>query len=113
MGLFNLAGNVFTHGSQASAVKSAINNLSAEFDPDPYLQNIFLCKDSIIEDVQQSFIKDLIEPLQKQIEEIRANRENKEKELDAAMSKRTELEEKKKEIDSQIESFNQLRASFL
>lgn len=113
LGLFNLAGNVFTHGSQASAVKSAINNLSAEFDPDPYLQNIFLCKDSIIEDVQQSFIKDLIEPLQKQIEEIRANRENKEKELDAAMSKRTELEEKKKEIDSQIESFNQLRASFL
>ena len=113
LGLFNLAGNVFTHGSQASAVKSAINNLSAEFDPDLYLQNIFLCKDSIIEDVQQSFIKNLIEPLQKQIEEIRANRENKEKELDAAMSQRTELEEKKKEIDSQIENFNQMRASFL
>ncbi len=112
-GLFSLATNVFSHGSQTSEVKSAINKLSAEFDPTPYLQNIFLCKDSIIEDVQQSFIRDLIEPLQEQIQEIRSNRENKEKELEKAQSQRTELEEKKKEIDSQIESFNQMRASFL
>lgn len=112
-GLFGLAGNVLSHGENASKVKSIINSIEAGFDPEPYLQNIFLCKDSILEDVQQAFIKDLIEPLQEQIQEIRSNRENKEKELEKAQSQRTELEEKKKEIDSQIESFNQMRASFL
>ncbi|MDO4757579.1 MAG: dynamin family protein, partial [Parabacteroides sp.] len=84
--------NALTHGNIKQEIHKHINSISSDFDPEPYLNNAFHSKDEVIEFVQQSFISDLLEPLQEQIQEIRSKRKLKDKELLDAQIKRDELE---------------------
>lgn len=97
-----LAKNAFTHGDVKLEALKWVNSISSEFDPDPYLQSAFSSKDAVIESVKQSFITDLIEPLQEQIQEIRTKKADKEKELSLAKEKLVEHENSKKAIVSQL-----------
>ena len=103
-GLLGLAGNILGHTENVANVENAINKISADFDPTPYLESAFSSKDKTIESVRGYFIKDLIEPLQQQIQEIRSKKGEKEKELHAAKEKLEKLETAKSLIESQIEN---------
>lgn len=103
-GLLGLAGNILGHTENVANVENAINKISADFDPTPYLESAFSSKDKTIESVRGYFIKDLIEPLQQQIQEIRSKKGEKEKELHAAKEKLEKLETAKVLIESQIEN---------
>ena len=103
----------YLHLDSKKDALTSINNIKNDFDTTNYLQNIFHTKDAIIDEVKQKFITKLLAPLQNQIEEIRSGKLDKEKELEIAQSKCTELEKKMKEIASQIEKITQMKASLL
>lgn len=105
--------NARTHDDVKQKAHADINSISADFNPNPYLDNAFHRKDEVIEFVKQSFITDLIEPLQEQIREIRSKLDQKDKELSDAQAKRDELENKKKIIKSQLEEFATIKRSIL
>lgn len=111
---FGIAGvldNAFTHNENVAKIESTINSYSANFDPQPYLEHAFRSKDDVIDYVKKSFIEDLITPLRDQIQEIRNNKDQKEKELQASKIKRDELEEKKSTISKQLISISEIKSS--
>lgn len=105
--------NALTHGDVKQEVHVFINSISSDFNPDPYLHNAFHSKDDVIDFVKRSFITDLINPLQEQIQEIRSKRDQKDKDLSDAQVKRDDLENKKKIIMNQIEEFSSIKSSIL
>lgn len=112
-GAWGRLNNALTHNDVKQEIHKYINSISADFNPNPYLDNAFHRKDEVIEFVKQSFITDLIEPLQEQIREIRSKLDQKDKELSDAQAKRDELENKKKIIESQLEEFATIKRSIL
>ena len=112
-GAWDRLNNALTHNDVKQEIHKDINSISKDFNPNPYLDNAFQRKDEVIEFVKQSFITDLIEPLQKQIREIRSKLDQKDKELSDAQVKRDELENKKKIIISQLEEFATIKRSIL
>lgn len=108
-GGWTLAKNAFTHGDIKQEALQWVNSISSEFDPDPYLQSAFSRKDAAIESVKQSFITDLIEPLQKQIQEIRSGKDDKEKELHTAKARSSELADKKELLTKQMQSIAEMK----
>lgn len=112
-GSFGVVGNILHHSENVAKIEKTINSISNDFDPQPYLDNAFSSKDTVIEFVKQTFISDLIEPLQEQIKEIRSKRDEKEKELKACEVKRTELEEKKKRILAQLEEVTRIKSTLM
>lgn len=108
-GGYALLRNAFSHGEVKQQALDWISSLGSSFDPDPYLQSAFASKDTMIDTVKQSFIKDLIEPLQGQIEEIRNKKSDKERELNEAREKLGSLENAKKMIATQLLEINNLK----
>ena len=86
-----------------------INNMSADFNPKPYLESTFSSKQDVIDSVRCKFIKNLIEPLQEQIKEIREQLNDKEKELEDTEEKINTLESKKSEIEDQYSEVSALK----
>lgn len=105
--------NGLNHSKQVANVENFINSISGDFNPEPYLDTAFKRKDIVIDSVKNTFITELIEPLQNQIKEIRDQKENKEKELQTAKNRREELESIKTIIATQISNFSDLKASIL
>lgn len=103
--------NAINHDEIKFNVLNEINKMQGQFDPEPYLQNAFNRKDQIINDVKKKFIYELINPLQEQIEEIRTKKGKKEGELKSSEAKKAELENRKKQILSQIEEISAMKAS--
>ena len=112
-GVFGLVGNILSHNENVANVENFINSISGDFNPEPYLDTAFKRKDIVIDSVKNTFITELIEPLQDQIKEIRDQKENKEKELQTAKNRREELESIKTIIATQISNFSELKASIL
>ena len=83
-----------------------INSLSANFDPEPYLETIISNKDFVIELVKTSFIDDTIKPMREQIDEIRSKIESKEAELEKAKNLVDEYKKKVAEINKQLVDIN-------
>lgn len=108
-GVLEIAGNILNHGTAVAKVKDSINSISGSFNPEPYLKHAFQSKDEVINSVRESFITGLIEPLQEQIQEIHAKKEDKEKELHTAETKKKELEDKKEIIAQQIQSISEMK----
>ena len=75
-GVLGIIGNVLNHDDKVVEIENVINSISNDFDPKPYLDHAFQSKDEVICFVREKFIADLIEPLQKQIQEIRSNLHN-------------------------------------
>jgi len=112
-GVLGLAGNVLSHGENVAKVENVINSISNDFDPVPYLDSAFASKEEVIDFIKNTFITELIEPLQDQIKEIRNQKDNKEKELQNARERRDELEKSKATISTQISSLAEFKSSFL
>jgi GTPase Era involved in 16S rRNA processing len=108
-GMLGLAGNILTHGDEVAKVEDVINRISAEFDPTPFLESAIQSKDRIIEQVQNIFINELIEPLQEQIQEIRSQKADKETRLIQAREKLSVAEQTEKVLNAQIEEISNMR----
>ena len=111
-GVLGLASNVLSHGENVAKVENVINSISGDFDPKPYLDTAFASKETVIDFVKNTFITELIEPLQEQIKEIRDQKENKEKELQNTKKRRDELVASKATISTQISSLAEFKLSF-
>lgn len=107
-----LLDNVLKHNENVAKVENKINSISGEFDPKPFLDTAFASKETVIDFVTNTFITELIEPLQEQIKEIRDQKDIKEKELQDAKTRRDELESSKATISSQISSLAEFKLSF-
>lgn len=111
-GVLGLAGNVLSHNANVAEVEKSINSISGDFDPKPFLDTAFASKETVIDFVKNTFITELIAPLQEQIKEIRDQKDNKEKELQNAKKRRDELESSKATISNQISSLTEFKLSF-
>jgi chromosome segregation ATPase len=58
--------------------------------------------------VKSRFIKELVEPLEEKINEIVANRDKREKDIQDTQDKLSRLKEEKSEIEKQFEEIQQL-----
>lgn len=103
-GAFEALTNAFEHGSTVKKLHEIVNSIKADFEPEPYLNSIFGQKDAIINKVKESFITDLIEPLQTQVEEIKANKSGKEQQLKETQSSIDKLLYEKELVTKQLES---------
>lgn len=93
LGLVGAVGRVFTHNSTKIDLLNFINNQRNNFDWGDLLQGAFANKDKIINNIRQKLIEDMLNPLQKKVEEIRNDKANKE----------TKLEEAKAALDGLLE----------
>ena len=112
-GVLGLAGNILSHSENVAKIENVINSISNDFDPKPYLENAFHSKDVVIDFVKQTFIQDLIEPLQEQINEIRSKRDEKETELKKSEEERIALENKKRLIATQLEEIVKIKSMLI
>ena len=105
-GALGMAKRMFTHGEIKKNLLKDISDISNEFDPQDFLQSIHKHKDEIIDVVKESFINELINPMQEQIQEIRYKKGNKEKQLSEAKANLVRLKADKIKIDKQISNLN-------
>lgn len=109
-GIWNVAFNALTHDEDKRDALEWVNSVKAEFDPSPYLDSAFHSKEQVIDSVKQTFISDLIEPLQSQLEEIKTEKGNKEKKITEAESKLKQLALSKDNILNQLKEMESLKA---
>ena len=106
LGTLTMLTNAFSHGETVNKLHSIVNGIKADFDPEPYLNSIFGQKDVIIEKVKDLFIIKLIDPLQKQVQEIKANKGEKEKTIKETRSLIESLAKEKQTIEEQQATIN-------
>lgn len=108
-GTLKLLSNVIEYENNKSDLKKFINSIKADFDPDPYLNTIFERKEDIVNMVKQALITELLNPMQTQIQEIRDNKGNKEKNLQEAQGRLSGIKSRKQEIEFQIQTIQALK----
>lgn len=109
LGLVGAVGRVFTHNSTKIDLLNFINNQRNNFDWGDLLQGAFANKDKIINNIRQKLIEDMLNPLQKKVEEIRNDKANKETKLEEAKAALDGLLEKKTILEVQLEEVTSLR----
>lgn len=102
LGLVGAVGRVFTHNSTKIDLLNFINNQRNNFDWGDLLQGAFANKDKIINNIRQKLIEDMLNPLQKKVEEIRNDKANKETKLEEAKAALDGLLEKKTILEVQV-----------
>ena len=110
-GLPDLADRLLSHEDTKKQLKNSINFINRGFDPTPFLESIYENKDSIVACVNEILFDNYIHPMQKQIEDILAKKEDHDKLLQEAKDKCQYLTEEKKKREQQLEEMNQLKAS--
>jgi len=81
-----------------------LHNTRSSFDASSMIGNILASKDSIINKVKDTLITNLLEPLTKQLEEVIANKENREQKLHEAEVALSEAQEKKGILATQMQT---------
>lgn len=109
LGLVGAVGRVFTHNSTKIDLLNFINNQRNNFDWGDLLQGAFANKDKIINNIKQKLIEDMLNPLQKKVEEIRNDKANKETKLEEAKAALDGLLEKKTILEVQLEEVTSLK----
>ena len=110
-GLLDLAANALSHQKIQGELKKVINSISNDFNPQPFLESIYQNKDSIAACVNKVFFEEYIHPMQKQIENILAKKDNHDKKLQEAKDKCQYLTEEKKKREQQLNEMNLLKIS--
>jgi predicted GTPase len=106
-GTLEILGNALSHSEDINALHEQVNKIR-NTDVTEYLDSIFKRKDEVIEMVKSRFIKELVEPLEEKINEIVANRDKREKDIQDTQDKLSRLKEEKSEIEKQFEEIQQL-----
>lgn len=106
-GALGMVSRVFTHAENKNYLLKYISDISNEFDPQCFLEGIKKHKDEIIGAVKDSFIQELINPMQEQIKEIRLTNGDKEKQLNKAKANLVRLKANKAEIEKQLNNITE------
>ena len=109
---FGVLGGIFnalSHGSEKAKVHSVINDISAEFDPTPYLEAAMKQRDNVITFVTKAFISELIDPLQEQVTNILTQKGDKDKRLANAKESLASFTEQKKTLKEQFSTLEQMK----
>ena len=110
-GLLALANRVLSYDDRQKELKDNINAISRDFNPKPFLESIYQNKDSIVTCVNKVFFEEYIHPMQKQIENILAKKEDQDKKLQEAKDKCQYFTEEKKKREQQLDEMNLLKIS--
>ena len=106
-GILGIVNKMFTHDKNQRKLLKYISDISNEFDPQCFLEGIKKHKDEIIDAVKDSFIQELINPMQEQIKEIRLTKGDKEKQLNEAKANLVRLKANKAEIEKQLNNITE------
>lgn len=112
-GVHGLTNNILGHGKQVAQEEENINSFSRDFDAQPFLESAFQRKDAALETVRTAFFTELLTPLQEQIQEIKAEKGNKEQQLQDAEARRNELNSQKEIIAKQLACILELKPSIV
>lgn len=112
-GLLGIVGRGFSYNDAKARVLNGINAISSEFDPKPYLEAVLQRKDAIISTVKKAFLDELMQPLQNQIEEIRADKSNKETRIKENEKLLEALNKQGKELKEQMDSIDSIKDSLV
>ena len=107
-GILGKLNNVVSHNDIKYDLHTRINEMNSSFDLSLFVTALINKKDLIIENVTSKFKGELLEPMQKDFDEIRSNVVNKEQELEKQNELKILLEKKKEEICAQIEEIKSL-----
>lgn len=110
-GLLGLANRVFSHDETQRKLKNAINSISSDFNPQPFLESIYQNKNSIVACINEEFFEEYITPMKTQIENILSKKEDHDKKLQEAKDKCQYLTEEKKKREQQLDEMNLLKIS--
>lgn len=88
-------GNVILLPNIKRELIEILNNMEREFNPSLYLDTVFSVKDKAIEFIRLELIDHLLNPLQKQIDHILENKENREKQLQQTQEELAKLTQNK------------------
>ena len=108
-GLVGAIGRAFAHNSTKIDLLNDINNMRDSFDCGDLLQGAFANKDKIMNTIRQKLIEEMLNPLQKKVEEIRNDKTNKETKLEEAKAALDGLLEKKTILEVQLEEVTSLK----
>ena len=86
LGSLSAIGNALNHNKMKSALKEILNNYESKFNPQPYLDTVFGNADAVIAKIEKMTLAELVDPLEKSLQEIIDNRTNREAALHKAQS---------------------------
>lgn len=113
-GLIGLAlGRLLSHGMDKSKLKEQVRNLEDQFDAEPYIDAAFSQKDEIIDDIRQMFVEEIITPLQRNLQEVRAHNADRAKKKAEAEQRLHELENQQTTLAQQTAEVRQLCANYV
>ncbi len=94
--------NAITHDKKKQELMNNLMDLR-NMDMAPYLNSVFANKQTLIDNIRASFISELVDPLETQINEILQNTQSREEERQNAEKKLEELKLRKADIVKQFE----------
>lgn len=104
-GVLGIAGRALSFDDDIRELRQIIDGLSADFDPEPYLDTCFKTKDAVIDSIKKKVLDEFVAPLQKQVDEILQHFSNKEDQLAEAEVRLTELTQQQQTVEEQIAQF--------
>lgn len=111
LGLLGGVTNFLTHGSNKIELLNKINQIRNSFDVGSALDGAFANKDKVIQTIREALVDDMLNPLQKKVEEIRNNIQDKELKLKEAESSLESLLAAKNKIDGQLDEIASFKSS--
>lgn len=104
--VFSRIGEIILHDSTKTQMYEMVTSISSNFDPLPYLENIYNRKDEIISKLHNDIIKEFITPIKEQLQEIRSKKHEKEILLKNAQENVSKLRTDKNIIEEQLSTIN-------
>ena len=111
LGLFGGVTNFLTHGSNKIDLLNKINQMRNAFDVGSALDGAFANKDKVIQTIREALVDEMLNPLQKKVEEIRHNIQDKELKLKEAESSLESLLTTKNKIERQLDEITSFKSS--
>lgn len=104
--VFSRIGEIILHDSTKTQMYEMVTSISSNFDPLPYLENIYNRKDEIISKLHNDIIEEFITPIKEQLQEIRSKKHEKEILLKNAQENVSKLRTDKNIIEEQLSTIN-------
>lgn len=109
LGVLGMAGRILAYNDEKARVLDHITSIPSDFDPEPYLEAVMRRKDNIISMVKTVFIDGLINPLMKQIEEVKSYKDEKSSRIKSVEESLVSLSQRRKALAQQMEEVEWLK----
>ena len=109
-GTFGFAVRALSFSEIVHNWRTAINEMSSNFDATPLLEQCLATKDEVLNSIKQKVMDEFVEPLQKQVDDILNNLESKGAMLTEAHNRLEELKQQQQIIIQQIAEFSTVKS---